>query len=40
MIYVFSFNNQLTRIFEDVNAIITVEPTVLSYRKGRPEQNH
>ena len=37
MIYVFSFNNQLPRIFEIVNAIITVEPTALSYRKGRPE---
>ena len=24
-------------IFEVVNAIITVEPAVLTYRKGRPE---
>ena len=37
MIYVFSFNNRLPRIFEIINAIITVEPTSLSYRKGRPE---
>ena len=37
MIYLFSFNNQLPRIFEVVNAIITVELTVLSYRKGRSE---
>ena len=37
MIYVFSFNNQLPRIFEVVNAIITVEPTAFSYRKGIPE---
>ena len=37
MIYIFSFNNQLPRIFEVVTAIITVEPTVLSYRKRRSE---
>ena len=37
MLYVFSFNNQLPRIFEVVKALITVEPTVLSYRKGKPE---
>ena len=37
MIYVFLFNDQLPRIFKVVKAIITVEPTVLSYRKGRPE---
>ena len=37
MIYVFSFNNQLPRIFEVICATVTVEPTVLSYRKGRPE---
>ena len=37
MIYIFYFNNQLSRIFKVVNAIITVELTVLSYKKGRPE---
>ena len=37
MIYLFSLNNQLPRILEVVNAIITVEPTVLSCRKGIPE---
>ena len=37
MIYVFSFNNQLPRIFVVLNAIITVEPNVLSYKKRRPE---
>ena len=38
MIYLFSLHNQLPRIFEVANAIIiTVEPTVLSYRKGIPE---
>ena len=37
MIYVFSFNNHLPRIFVVVNTIITVEPTVLLYKKGRPE---
>ena len=37
MVYIFSFNNQLPRAFDAVNAIITVEPTVFSYRKGRPE---
>lgn len=37
MIYVFSFNNQLPFIFQVVNAMVTVEPTVTSYRKGRLE---
>ena len=37
IIYVFSFNNHLPRIFVVVNTIITVEPTVLLYKKGRPE---
>ena len=37
MIYAFSFNNHLRRIFVVINAIIAVEPTVLLYRKGRPE---
>ena len=37
VIYVFSFNSQLTRTFKVVNAIIAVEPAVLSYRKGKPE---
>ena len=36
-IYEFSFNEQLPRVYEVVNGIISVSPGVGRYRKDRPE---
>ena len=36
-IYEFSFNNQLPRVYDVVNAIISVEPGAVHHKKGKPE---
>ena len=36
-VYEFGFNNQLPRVFEVVNSIISVEPGAASHKTGQPE---
>ena len=36
-VYEFSFNNQLPRIYEVVNVVLSIEPGAASKKKGKPE---